>query len=65
LGGEGLKLVEVVASENRVDVCMLGHVDGACMLISLNLHSEHPMKLTQISDFYVLVEASLELINEV
>ena len=34
------------------------------MPISSDLHSEHPVKLTKVGDFYVLAEAGLKLLDE-
>jgi hypothetical protein len=52
------------SSKDGVNVCTLGHVNGACMLISFDLHSKHPVKFTQVSDFYMLLEASLKFVDE-
>jgi hypothetical protein len=43
---------------------LLGHLDNACMPISPDLYSEHPVKLTKIGDFYVLSEAILKLVDK-
>ena len=39
-------------------------MDGACVPISFDLYSKHPVKFTQIGDFYMLSEACLELVDE-
>jgi hypothetical protein len=39
-------------------------MDGARVPIALDLYAKHPVKLTEIGDFYMLAETGLELIDK-
>ena len=39
-------------------------MDSACHLVTLHLDPEHPMELSQVGNFNMLAEASLEVIHK-
>ena len=51
-------------SQDGIDVCMLGQMNGVSLMILLDLDFKHPVKLTKIGDFDMLPKAGLEVLNK-
>ena len=62
--GKGLEIFEVEVAEDGIKVCPLGKVHSAARAVTFDFDTKHPMQLTKVSDLNMLVEASLEVINE-
>src|SRR5712672_3917947 len=59
-----LEVSKVVVAQDRVEVCMLGEMDGACFMISVHLDPEHPVELSKIGNLDMLPQTILEVHNK-
>ena len=59
--GDRFKVIETILPEYRLEVRVLGEVDGAALVIMLDFNAKEPVKLAQISDFDMLGNSEFEI----